>query len=893
MKNIKNINLLCSCIIGLGLISCGSQNKSNNAGPVTTSYDAVPITISAPSSIPVFGSSSTQTVMFVHNNTTKAINGISYSVVGGNNKKITIDTQSAGACSAIPAGGICRVGITTPSGVDQGSNLIQAVYSNPYNKANTSYKQLFQYQRTNRLDTGTPVTTSTALVAEDGKGRGSKALYYYVSGNGGVYNISANLDATSGAKIEDRTVADKQDVIGGITVFAYDVSLPVNVAKTQNSSTATFVMNVSATQAGGVTQNSQTTLNSQSTSNIALISLGLAPMVNSSGESTLVVPVMNNGGTAAENINISFLGSISTQKATNSSGKALTSSLISIINNGCTGTIPAGGGCNVEVSIPENSSGTDVLKLTYNTPGSSDVSSANTAIAWYKSASNPIIGYDYSIPTFYATQESTVTVTLTNYIPSSSTLTVQSITPVASGSSTSNVTIDLSKGSKPCASNLLSSGNSCTFEVTLKDDLERVDGNVVLLLNGSESGSASYSRYLNVSYVASSYFSELALSSNSNEFSFVGDNVATSTKLFTLTNTGPAPATLESFIVANNVTNVDKSWFDVLPGGGAEATVACENSVVLNQGDNCYFQVKMGPVSYANITAPLTESGTVPVAVTYQSGSNIESVTSLVNYSISANNQDIAISNVSVSGNASGDGSSIDPIVFSGSNTASKTVSVEYKNIGSNPITILSLNSIINPFMWTLSGDCTVGTTLQPDATCQMTYTSTVATYAATGYSGYAENTNISLTPPAIGIKDDVTGDIFVSNNDNYPAPISANTLNASMKLAKVVNMVGQTTGATEISQTVTNTNGYSSFLITQSMENYFVNPVADAGCSLSSTDNILTQTCETNGNGTFHPTLTNAPWAVGATINVNFGVTGTNGQAVLNTPTFVQSTIQ
>lgn len=153
----------------------------------------------------------------------------------------------------------------------------------------------------------------------------------------------------------------------------------------------------------------------------------------------------------------------------------------------------------------------------------------------------------------------------------------------------------------------------------------------------------------------------------------------------------------------------------------------------------------------------------------------------------------------------------------------------------------------------------------------------------------------MNITTPEIALKDTVTGDIFVSSDDTFPAPINSKTLYANTQLAKVNNVVSQSSGSTMLYQTVTNATGYAPFQITFDAENYFNNPVAASGCNFTSTDTVLSQSCPVSGNGTFSPTLQNASWAisVGATLNVNFGVSGTNGQAVLNTPTFVQSTIQ
>lgn len=878
----KSKSLLLSMVVTSGIIGCSSSsNGSSNGGgsiPGTTSYKEVPLTISAPSIIPVLGKNSTNTVMFVHNNTTKSISNISYSVIGGNNNsKILIDQKSAGGCSVIPAGGVCRVGIVTPSGSSQGSNLIQAQYQNPNDKTKTAYTQLFQYQEMNNLNNGVPFTTSTSTMALDGKGKGSQALYYYIPGNS-TYKVSASISSPA-VIIRDQTLANNQDAIGNVTVFAYDIDVPLNIDNSKRSSSGSYLIEVGSQSISEGKKSSNITLGAQIATNTPLISLGLTSIVDSSHESQIEIPVLNSGTSVAAQMQASLTG---------------TSTGASVLSNTCGSQLAAGVGCLITVSIPQNSTNTDNLRVMYAENGSETMSAANTSLAWYKSGVEPVVSYTYSLPTFYATQGTNLDVTLTNQITGSLPVTVQSVQFISGASSaTASASVNLASGVKPCSTNQLSAGNSCTFSVNVNDSQAQPSGNSVFLLTGKKPDGSLYKRYLNVNYVATSYNSLLALTSSNTPFTLVGDTASVSQKVFTLINTGAAPAVLESIVAGESVTNVQKSWFTTVESGGA---VICKQGVTLNQGDSCNFTIKMGPLAYTDIIAPLSESGLTPVKVTYyQSGvADLKSTSNLYNYIVQPNYQDVGISNLTISGGVSGDGSQDNPVTFKGSDTSAKTISVEYTNTGTNPISILSINNTANPFMWTLGGTCTVGYTLQPGAKCTITYTSAVANYAAIGYSGYSDNTNMNITTPEVGIKDTVTGEIFVSSNDVFPAPISDKTLYANMQLAKVTNVVSQSSGNTMLYQTVTNAAGYSPFKITFDAENYFNNPVAASGCNFISSDTVLSQSCTVSGNATFSPTLSNADWAknVGATLNVNFGISGTNGQAILNTPTFVQSTI-
>ncbi len=877
----RSKSLLLSIIVASGIIGCsssgGGQSDGGSSTPGTTSYNEVPLTISAPSIIPVLGKNSTNTVMFVHNNTTKSISNISYSVLGSNNSnKIIIDPQSADGCSVIPAGGVCRVGIVTPIGSSQGSNLIQAQYQNPNNKAKTTYTQLFQYQEMNNLTNGVPFTTNTGSLALDGKGKGSRALYYYIPGSS-TYKVSTSTSSPA-ITIRDRTLADNQEAIGNITVFAYDIDVPLSIEGSKLSSAGSYLIEVDTQSSSDGKKFSSVELGAQTVATTPIISLGLASVANSTSESQIQIPVFNSGTATATQVQASLTGA---------------STGATILDNNCASELTANSGCLVTVAIPQNSTNTDNLRVTYAPSSSETLSSANTSLAWYKSGKEPVIGYNYTLPTFYSTQGTNLDVTLTNQIAGSLAVTVQSIQFVPSASSaTATASVNLTTGLKPCSSNVLSAGNSCTFSVNINDSQVQ-SGNGVFLLTGKKPDGRSYTRYLNINYVASSYNSLLALTSSEPAFKVLGDSASISSKVFTLINTGAAPAVLESFVAGENVANVQTSWFSTKESGGP---VICKKGVTLNQGDSCNFTIAIGPVAYSSIAAPLTDTGLVPVKVTYyQTGApDLKSTSNLYDYTISANSQDVSISNFSITGAVSGDGSQATPAVFKGSDTSAKTVSIEYTNTGTNPISIISLNNTANPFMWSLGGTCTASTTLQPGAKCTITYTSVVATYANSGYSGYSDNTNMNITTPEIALKDNVTGEIFVSSDDTFPTPINSKTLYANTQLAKVTNSVAQgISGNTLLYQTITNATGYGAFQITFDAENYFNNPVAAVGCNFTSTDTVLSQSCTVSGNGTFSPTLQNASWAAGALLNVNFGISGTNGQAVLNTPTFVQSAIQ
>lgn len=117
-------------IISATVTACsGSGNVISNgeASPVITS---TPITIDNAGIIPVFGDSSTSTVVYVHNNSSITISEITYSVLEQNATKETnlssklltpLNVNKAlhgvidgNQCSEIAAGQSCPLTITTP-----------------------------------------------------------------------------------------------------------------------------------------------------------------------------------------------------------------------------------------------------------------------------------------------------------------------------------------------------------------------------------------------------------------------------------------------------------------------------------------------------------------------------------------------------------------------------------------------------------------------------------------------------------------------------------------------------------------------------------------------------------------------------------------------------------
>ena len=83
MKNLPpslKIKLLCfvSGLFVIASITACSNSTANNSNGASPTVTPTAVTIDNAGVIPVFGNSSTSTVVYVHNNTNKSISGISY-----------------------------------------------------------------------------------------------------------------------------------------------------------------------------------------------------------------------------------------------------------------------------------------------------------------------------------------------------------------------------------------------------------------------------------------------------------------------------------------------------------------------------------------------------------------------------------------------------------------------------------------------------------------------------------------------------------------------------------------------------------------------------------------------------------------------------------------------
>lgn len=89
-KTIQIISLMLGITAALVISGCSSSGSIGNGGGNTPVINSSVITIDNAGTIPVFGNASTSTVVYVHNNGTKTISGITYTA-----KLNTAKTSSA------------------------------------------------------------------------------------------------------------------------------------------------------------------------------------------------------------------------------------------------------------------------------------------------------------------------------------------------------------------------------------------------------------------------------------------------------------------------------------------------------------------------------------------------------------------------------------------------------------------------------------------------------------------------------------------------------------------------------------------------------------------------------------------------------------------------------
>ena len=879
-------------VIGLAsLVGCGNSGGTSGSGGTTPAVNATAITIDNAGVIPVFGNSSTSTVVYVHNNTANTISGISYSAVVNSTKanlslksklanlfksNKNLSSVNGSQCSSIAAGQSCPLSIVTPvlSGSStQGSMDVKASY-NVNNKA-VSFNQIINYaQVQNNLVTSGAKFKAGIDISGYGNPTGYATIYLYGSGQNQVYNVSSMTINKPAVTIVNGNISGHQ--IQSNFVQAVEVSSPILTS----SISATITVNSSTLQANSahVNNSAKSTNKSLNASKSLLtgdqfsnsVDLAVEPVAAGAILTTGLVPLINTVSNTS--------GSLLVQNAGNQNAVLGSASADAGISNlaGCSGeTLAPAASCTISFNVTE-SGGSGNITIPY-TGGSASSIAAN--VTWFNGVGAALVSMSASENpvTFPATGSGNTTVTVTNI--GGYTLSGISIpTPVVfSGSAASRL-----EGENTCASiESLPVGSSCSYDVNVTDNETDLNQQINLGFNAIYSGpngTQAYSRVMPLTYSSTAYGAIIAISPTNPSLTISGNNFESTTQVLTISNSGNVSADISN-VLSNNPAYLTESTTT------CDATLAAETS--------CTSTIQFGPTYSAE-----SASGSAAYTVNYTAaeGQSLSgSVVSNIAWNVQSYAQSISLTSVTPYGQSSGAGTSESTAyIFSGSNIELKQMVLTYTNTGTNPVKITGIQGG-NSVAWSVDsghGSNCMGNTLAPNDICYIMFDNVLATnILALGDVGavYTEN----LTVPTLIYQDANNSQVQFNAQPNLPTggvTIYAQSNQATLANTVTVNEIGTSNETVTISHTLANADGYTDVFVTTQMEDY---AVANSGaysptCASSVDSGILTQTCTLSqdtpsGEGTYQVNQTLLNTQTDLTLTALFGTNVPNQGLILS----------
>lgn len=617
-------------IAGLVSISgCWNSSGANGDGN-NLMMDASAITIDNAGVIPVFGNSSTSTVVYVHNNTKNTISGIDYSITYNDVKDTTnfsgksssgfkenksLSAVSDNECSTIAAGKSCPLSIVTPIITalgQQGSMNIKASYR--INNKMVEFNQIINYEqvRNNQQISGAKFQ-SGVNISGYGNPTGHATIYLYGSGQNQVYEISSMVINKPAITIENGNISGHQ--IKSNFVQAVEVSSPILASSISATITVNSdVLDVNEVYANKVVAkgddkglngknkflvqsqfNDSDGLLVEPVTSGAILTTGLIPLLNTINGTSGSMLVQNSGNQDA------VVGSIT--------GGLGISDL-----SGCAGEILApAASCRINFSVTEAGGSANIIVLY--TGGSA--SSITSNVTWFNGRGAALVSmFGSSNPlTFSATIGGSTMITVTNI--GGYRLSNISIPPpiILGGSATAVISNDT------CSNQTLAINASCIYEVNVADNTTDLNQQINLGFNASYAGSGgvqTYSRVMPLMYSSTAYGAIIAITPIDSSLAISGNNLESATQVFTISNSGHIEANISSILSGN-------------PAYLSQTSTSC--SATLLAESSCTSTLKLGPTfSIESI------NGVSMYTVEYTVDGQIDrgSVSSLINWSVNS-----------------------------------------------------------------------------------------------------------------------------------------------------------------------------------------------------------------------------------------------------------------
>ena len=903
------LSVACLCLISV-IASCSGDNGSTMSNSILPpiNNNSNTITIDNAGTLPILENSPSSSVIYVHNNSKNNISGISYSLTDNNQSSLNensslsnflkllgldkslnihpssiakLNQSSVSECNIINPGQSCAIAFTTsmPNSDDfKGSLIITASYIMD-NKQQT-FSQIINYATVlNNINNGAIImsgleTKSTLGMPSYG------VVYMYGSGKAQIYTISTLSSNNKGCSVIQGNLTGLD--LASNSIQAIEVEFTPMFNPTANMLAMLSVNSILKNR--NDSYNSTVPLQSgiMPVNNSPILRFGNAPVLNTNISSSGQIILQNYGNASASNISINYPTNIIPVLAKTTCGAVLN------VNSTCI--------IAYQIESKSIAGGTATLSATYSTGGVPPTVTTTASLSWY-SVGGPLVGVMTNNAIYNATIPTTESVTLVGIgvIP----VTIATLGVSATILPTSNIT-STTIVTDGCSGQILYKGTVCTYTYSINStNVDSGQINTSFLGSFFSNGATiPYSRSNYISYIADQYMPVITITPNSWQMTVLGNNSATSVQLVSILNVGVAPATITANSVSRltglgTLTAQGTCVGTLLPSATCSGVIPNSLAVVL--GPNTSSIESLGTGGYNVVYYGGTISSDAPTTIS----ANITT-------DVSPNTQSLAINSLPVAAqSSSGDGQTFaSSFIYLGANVSVKTITVNYTNTGTNTIQIAGIIDTNNPYAWqldTTNSTCYNGsgtlTSLIVNGTCKLVYTN-VLYVNFLGLGNIGSSYQMNLTVPTIVYEDLTTGMQFLQQADIITG--SGNyTIYAQSQQASVVNSISQLGGAGSnviVTNELTNSTGYTSFVFTTQLENYFTGTPTLTNCTQSATSGVTTQIC------TLTPSLTTGsvayPLASGMTgliLDASFNLTNVlpNSAIVSFAPTFLQYTIK
>ncbi len=656
----KTLGLMACVLVTSSIISCngaggtsggtGGTANTNASTKTTTAATAKAVAYTAPVAataitiddagvVPIVGNKATQSSIWVHNNSTSKITGITYTTIDNNSdntrlkqagesvfskalhklagifstKQIasirrqaegSINTQAAGLCSTIGAGKSCRLDFITASpgkSVDfQGALSITAKYK--LQGQEHSFAQIISYKQVFPHSPAAMITSGVHIHAQPNVPSYGTVYIYGGSAMPKVFKVKNMKLSKPGFRIVQGDMSQLNMATTAVRVVEIEApALRANEGTIVNLSTDSSAIGTGLKSAVSH-QMANILVTAEPIGGGAILNFGNVPTHDTSlGIYTGEIFVQNAGNQTATIGNIDWPAGVSTDAGTTT----------------CVGTLAPEAGCNIGFTIAESQpAGNGTVTLHY---ASSSSASVATNLTWYNNGTvllsvttEPNVVYDANAnpPTPHL---ETVTYTQKGTLPVSN---ISVVTPsiIGSGSTTPAVA-----SSGDCTSTtVLHYNQSCTMTYSLTSttaETGKLMTNVTYSypnITGSGPTTRTTTRGQMVNYTALDKkpllrITAADLTSVLLGMTIVGNDVESTTQMFYVTNMGDAPANITAESLA------DLSGFS---GGLTKIGGTCGG--ILAESQTCsVVGAKFGPVLSSSTT---NVQGSGIYTVTYHGG---------------------------------------------------------------------------------------------------------------------------------------------------------------------------------------------------------------------------------------------------------------------------------